>query len=398
MGEDAPRALAAAAEPVEPPGRNQPVMVQRRRVLDRKHEPLGPAALDRRLEMRCQDVLHAHPRVRQQPVGRLLLGPAGEDLRQRLSEMLLPCRAHPDKAPPHPPVGVGAAPVFALGPVPAAGQRVGPAQDPLRLPAQPPPPARRQRLEPDGAAHARTPPGGQLRAAPPPRGPVAQPGLPRPGEGLRQHRAHAVGRLPVVGDALRRQAKGPGCQPPHPDAGKQQEPVVAHHKADVGHAGVGRPADRTVAGAELHPGRGEADAAQHTMPFRTDPVAELGARRTAPPLGMVRPDHCLPAAAVLRIRHRFKRQGPELAERAGQLPVGEVRAGTRSRTGRGRQRLRKPQARLHGQTGQEPAGRGKARPAGMVAPILPLAELAGQGGPRQAAVPAGGAEPLHRLR
>ncbi len=76
--------------------------------------------------------------------------------------------------------------------------------------------------------------------------------------------------------------------------------MVAHNPADVRHAGIGRPADDIVARPKLDPRRCEANAAQHPIPLRTNPVPNLPSRRPAPSLRMMRLDHCLPAAALLR--------------------------------------------------------------------------------------------------
>ena len=72
------RLAPARMEAVEAFRRGKAVMVQRRRVLGGRQESLSAAVLDRRLEMRLDNVLHAHPSVRQQAAGRLLLRPAGK--------------------------------------------------------------------------------------------------------------------------------------------------------------------------------------------------------------------------------------------------------------------------------------------------------------------------------
>ncbi len=303
--------------------------------------------------MRLRHVLHRHRLAGQQPAGRRLFRPPREDRRQVLAEASRPGRTHLGDPAPDPAVGVRAPAVLPFGPSPLAVQRSGPAENPFRPAAQDLPPALGERPQPDRAAHARTPPRGQLRAALPSRGPVAQAGPVRPREALRQDRALAVGRRPVVGNARRRQAKDPGRETLHTDAGKQKEAVVAHDLADVGHAGVGRPADEAVARPELDPGRSEADAAQHPVPLRADPVPDLPSRRATPPLRMMRLDHRLPAAAILRFL---------------------------------------------GQARKELARRRKAQHADVAKPVLPLAEFASQRGPRQLTALAGRAEPLHRLR
>ena len=83
----------------------QPAAVQRRRVLHQKHRRLQPAALHQRLPVRLQNVLATHLVIVQEAVGRLLLGAAGEDRRQRLARMPLPGRPQPLQPPPQAPVG-----------------------------------------------------------------------------------------------------------------------------------------------------------------------------------------------------------------------------------------------------------------------------------------------------
>ncbi len=132
------------------------------------------------------------------------------------------------------------------------------------------------------------------------------------------------------------------------------------------------------------------------MPLRADPVPDLPARRTPPPLRVVRLDHRLPAAAIRRFRHRFERQDAKAPKRTRDGIVGEVRR--RAGVQLERRRLRKTHPRLLGQARQELARRAKARPADAAEPVLPLAELAGRRGPRRLAALAGQAEPLHCLR
>ena len=70
--------------------------------------------------------------------------------------------------------------------------------------------------------------------------PAAQAGDLRAGEALRQQRAFAVSRRPVIGGSRRRQAEGLRREALYPNAGQQEKPVAAHHPADVGEAGVGQ--------------------------------------------------------------------------------------------------------------------------------------------------------------
>ena len=79
------------------PGRaaSQAGVVQRGRVLHQQDRPGQPATLQQRLPVRLQDVLRGHLAIVQETVGRLLLGPAREERRQRLARTLLPRIASP---------------------------------------------------------------------------------------------------------------------------------------------------------------------------------------------------------------------------------------------------------------------------------------------------------------
>ncbi len=328
--------------------------------------------------MRIQNVLHRHRVIGQQPVGRRLLRTPREDRRQMFPKAIDPGRTHQRNPAPDPAVGMGAATVFPGSPSPRTIERSGPAENPFRTRAQNLVPTRHQRPEPDRAPHTRTPPRRQFRAALPPRRPVAQAGLSRPGETLHKHRTLAVGRRPVIGNPARSQAQDPGGKTLHTDTGKQQEAMVAHDLGDVGHAGISRPADDAVARTKLDPGRGEADAPQHPVVLRTDPVPDLPARRAAPSLRMPALDHRLPAAAVLRCRHQLKRQGTEVPKRARDRTVGEVRRGTGMGIEFQRFRFRKTHTQILRKRRQKLARRRKAQLANTVVPVLPLAELVGQ--------------------
>ena len=55
---------------------------------------------------------------------------------------------------------------------------------------------------------------------------------------------------------------------------------------------------------------------------------DLTARRTPPPLRMVRLDHRLPAPAIFRLRHQVQRQNPQIQKTALNRNVGKVRVVT----------------------------------------------------------------------
>ncbi len=372
-------------------------MVQCRRVLHRGHEPLGAAPPARPLAVRFQHALHRHRTVREQPAGRRPFRPPGKDRRKALPGPPGPGRAHRRGPAPDPTVGVRAPAMLPPGPSAGTAHRSGPAGNPPGPAAQGVPPAFRERHGPDRAARAGAPPGGQLGTAPASRRPMAQAGPVRPGEGPPQDRADATGRLPTVRDALRRHARGPGGKPLDTDAGKWDGPVAADDPADVGQAGIRRPAYDAVAGTGLDPRRRQDGPAGDAVPLRADPVPDLPARRTPPALRMVRPDHRLPAAAVIRARHRVGRQRTEVPERAGDRPVGKVRRGSRARAGLQRLRLRQADVQRVRGPGQQRPRRSQAAPPGGTAPVLAVDRPAGQRAPRQPAAPAGRREPVHRL-
>ena len=83
----------------------QPAVIQRRRVLHQQYRRLQPAALHQRLPVRLQNVFATHPAIVQEAVGRLLLGAARKDRRQRLARMPLPGRSQPLQPLPQAPVG-----------------------------------------------------------------------------------------------------------------------------------------------------------------------------------------------------------------------------------------------------------------------------------------------------
>ena len=183
-------------------------------------------------------------------------------------------------------------------------------------------------------------------------------------------------------------------------ARKQEETVVADDAPYVVGTGIGGPSDPFVPRPQLPGRRAEADAAEHAVALRTDPVADLAAGGPGPSQRMVRPHHRLPEPAVVGVAHRIERDGAEFIQRAGQFGAGDVPGrdlGGNGRVGHGARR-RKLQSQAVGKLRQRPGRRGQARTAAGVSPARALAQPAGQRMAGGATGTKGTGEPDERLR
>ena len=394
VDEDAERPVVGAAEAVEAVRRaGQRAVVQVGGVLQGEHHPLPGAALDGRLAVSRHDVLHAHPAVRQQPVGRLLRGLAGEDLRDPRAGGILPRPPHGGNAPAHAPVGVGAAGVLDVGPVHAAGdaQAAAGAEGCARPARELLTPAGAQRLDEHfaGGGRAAPPPLRDLlrdvRAAQPAIGGVAGAAVLRGDVGVDGQRSLAGERLPVFRQPPGGQRQDVRGEVAHPRAGQDQEAVVLDQQAEVGGPRVRGPADERVAGP-LAPLRGaEADAAEPPVAPGDDPVVQHPAGAPRPAVRVVGLHHRPPQPPVA-VRDRLQPHAAELAERGGQFDIGVSRLdtppGLAGRDGRARARLRQPDPQPLRQPRQRPLRLRHARLAPRVHPAGLRAQVARQRTPR----------------
>ena len=227
------------------------------------------------------------------------------------------------------------------------------AGNPLRNSAQNLPPGCSERLQPDSAARTRTPPRGKLRTAFPARRTVAQTRHIRPGESLRQHRADPILGRPVVHHPRCGHAKDTRRKTINPDTRKQKQTVIVHHPANIRQTRVRRPANGAIARTKLHPRRRETNAAKNPVTLGTHPVPELTTRRTPPTLRMMRRNHRLPTAAVLRIRYKIQRHRPKIPERGSHPCVGKIQRRRDMRIKVNGLRLRQAQAQLIRKLGQK---------------------------------------------
>ena len=391
---DAERPVVGAADLVEAARRaGQRGVVQVGGVLDGEHHPLPGAALDGRLPVSRHDVLHAHPAVRQQPVGRLLRGLAGEDLRDPRAGGILPRPPHGGNAGAHAPVGVGAAGVLDVGPVHAAGdaQVAAGAEGCARPARELLPPVVGQRLDEHfaGGGRAAAPPFREpirgARAAQPAAGGVAGALVLRGDVGVDGQRALAGERLPVVGQPVGGQRQDVRGEVAHPRAGQDQEAVVLDQQAEVGGPRVRGPADERVARPLAPLGGAEADAAEPPVAPGDDPVVEHPAGAPRPAVRVVGLDHRPPQAPVA-VRDRLQPHAAEFAQRGGQLDIGVSRLdtppGLAGRDGRARARLRQPDPQPLRQPRQRPVRLRHARLAARVHPAGLRAQAARQRTPR----------------
>ena len=167
-----------------------------------------------------------------------------------------------------------------------------------------------QRLHEHAFRRARRPLARGLAQVPPVRRTVA--GAVEPGrvdEGLHQHRAVAVARLPVVRQPARRQRQGLGRQVGDAHPRQDQEAGVADHPVQALAPGRLVPADEVVA-ARQQPGRvGEQQAAQPAGAAIDDGVTQMRTDRAAVAQVMVPVDQFVPSRDLVRLRHHAQLQG-----------------------------------------------------------------------------------------
>ena len=378
MGGDPGGSAAAPAEVGQTLRALQPVVVQRRRVLDRQDDRLAPAALRRRLQMRLENVVHRNLRVGKQPVRGLALRLAREHLRQRPSGLLLPRPAHPGNAVPDPRVGMRAAGVLPRRPARAFGKRRlrSPSDRPGRRPAELLAPVRGQRADPDPPL--RTPPPRGLPGMRPSGRPVAGSRVPGPDESEGGQGTDPVRRLPVRRKPRRREAQDPRGQIAHPDARKDQETVVLRDPTDVRRPRRRAPADEIVARLRMPSGRPEADPAQAAVPLRDDPVPQPRPRRQGRPLRMQLRHHRPPGPDVRSIGRHLQPDLPEILERRLDPGIRNRSRRTGMRRGGSRPRLRKLDPQIRRQSRKRAPRGAEAEIPLRVAPIRGLAKPARQ--------------------
>ncbi len=384
---DADAARSAAAELRQTArGALQAGKVQHRGVLDGQDLRLGPAALERGHAVALDDVVHAHPGVGKQPVGRTLILFSGEDNGDRLTGPGLPGPPHGQDPAAHPSVGMAAQPELQVRPVGVLRDRRGRAQPARRLrpAAHAVAPVRIQRPHPDAAG---------LRSLPAVAGRMAGGG---PGElpsgrrvgraralradiGEGHRRTDAVQPLPVIGKPPCRQPQNVAGQVRDLHAWQDQEPGVLHQQPQLRHPLPAAPADVGVPGPLVPVGRVKAEPADAPQAFAADPVEEesAGIGRVAP--GMVALHHRPQGAPLLRRLRHLQPDTAELRERAGEVDVGMLRqrsAGSHRRSG-----LRQGDAVALRDLRQGQPGGGDARRSGGVGPVLALAQASRQTAP-----------------
>ena len=108
-------------------------------------------------------------------------------------------------------------------------------------------------------------------------------------KGLQQDRCLAISFRPVIRDPRRR----------HPHPGQQQEAVVGDDPADVGHAGIGGPANGAITGTERDARRDKADATKDAVRRGMNPVADLTARNAGPSFRVMHGHHQIPTTPII---------------------------------------------------------------------------------------------------
>ena len=310
----------------------------------------------------------------QETVGRLLLGAARKDRRQRLARMPLPGRPQPLQPLPQAPVGQVRALELAPRPTGLVVHREGRKRPrrPHRRPPQRLLPIRFQASQPHAlrlgrARRPRRPPRGPAHALPA-RRPIARRGPRRLHARLHQHRPHPVARFPVRRQTPHRPAQHVRGQVRHPHPRQQQKPVVGDHLLDVRPARAVVPAQMRVARPQPQRRRHEAQHPQRTR-RRLQQIRQPAARRPRPTARMARRQQ---TRAQLPLRLRFRHPQPDLAQllqaatKLGQRPPRRARALTPTPARRTRLRRRQRQTQLRRQLRQSLARRGRAQlpPAG----------------------------------
>ena len=350
MGEQPPASRSAAAEIDQPPGLPVAVVIQCRGVLDRENHRFQPAAVNRGLLVRFENMLHRDPVVGKQPVGGLLLRRAGEDHRQRRSRGMFPRPAHLYHPVAQTAIGMGTAPVLDVGPVRILHQVRGRCrtQPAIRYPAQGRAPARSQRLDPYRFRRHRAAPRRTSRS---PRGTTLPAGSPVAGAGplgadiaVGRQRPHPVCRFPIVTKARRHQRQRMRCQVVDPNPGQQEKAVVVDHMPEIRSPRVCRPANEVITRLLVPACRRKADAAEAAVNRRPDPVAKLDTRHPRPALGMMACHHRPPQRSV-GIADGLQCHRAEVRKPAGERQI-RIVALHRIRHGRHRSRLGQRQTQL----------------------------------------------------
>ena len=132
---------------------------------------------------------------------------------------------------------------------------------------------------------------------------------PRPiDEGLHQHRAHAVMRLPVIGQAPHRHRQRLGGQTVDLHPRKNQKPTVAHHPVEMFLPGPVLPSNPFIAARYRRRRRLEQQTAESTSPPIEDHIAQVGPERAPVAQVMMPVNDLVPFLDGLLAGHHLKRQ------------------------------------------------------------------------------------------